>query len=222
MPTRGRPHLIARAFEKAPPTAPGAVVHDFDQANIYKDARAPWRSYAMDRKYLGPKLNALLRSFPDEPWYGIVNDDMQPVTPGWDIDLPKAAGPWGIAYADDCYHGRIGASVLGGELVRALGWLAPQGVDHFYIDNVHEQIAADLGVGVPCGHIKIPHLHFTMGGTPFDKTYEERPNPDACLRAFVKWKDEDWPALLTKVRTKMAHDLFKRERMLMRREQIAC
>ncbi len=196
LPTRGRPELAQRVFSIAPPTAKGAVLIDDDEIEAYSSLTLPpnWSRLIGPRTTLAQKLNAAVDVLNAEPFYGIVNDDMLPTTPGWDTALPEAAGPWGIAWADDELNGRIGAAAFGGDLIRALGWICPPAQKHFFIDDAHEIIARELGIGRACLNIKIPHLHFTAGKAPYDKTYKNRPNHSADKAAFENWKTNEWPA----------------------------
>lgn len=196
MPTRGRPHLIGRFFASAPPVTKGILALDEDDAANYAGVELPanWSKRVSPRSYCTDKLNEVFAELPDEPFYGFVMDDTVPLTPKWDVLLAEKAGPRGIAWSDDCLPGkRPSAVVLGGDLVRALGWVAEPTIKHFYADNVWETMAKDLGAAGRCPEIKIAHLHFSSGA-PFDKTYEERPSAaDDALR-FRQWM-RAWPEL---------------------------
>ncbi len=75
-------------------------------------------------------LNLIFKAAPDEPWYGFIADDemLEADAPrDWDQRLIKAAGDWRIAHGfEDWNMGRRcqGYPVLGGKLVRAVGYLA--------------------------------------------------------------------------------------------------
>ncbi len=196
LPTRGRPELAQRVFSIAPPTAKGAVLVDDDEIEVYSHLTLPknWFRLILPRTTLSQKFNAAFEVLNAEPFYGLLNDDMLPTTPGWDTALPETAGPWGIAWADDELNHRIGASAFGGELVRTLGWICQPTQKHFFLDDAQELIARELGIGKPCLHIKIPHLHFTAGKAPYDQTYKNRPSHSADRLAFENWKLNEWPA----------------------------
>lgn len=199
MPTRGRPHLINRFFSVFPPQpeTTGILAIDDDDARNYADIKLPkgWDFRVSPRTYFTAKVNDVVAAFPGKPFYGFVMDDTVPRTDKWDVLLAEKAGPWGIAWPDDCLPGkRPSAMVLGGELVRALGWFSCPTVKHFYTDNVWETMAADLGCAGRCEEIKIAHLHFSSGAAPFDETYRQRPNNAADKIAFENWL-LTWPAL---------------------------
>jgi len=199
MPTRGRPHLISRFFSKAPPQpeTKGILAIDDDDAENYEGVELPsgWTFRSTPRAYCTVKLNEVFAAFPDEPFYGFVMDDTVPLTDKWDLLLAEKAGANGIAWPDDCLPGkRPSAIVLGGDLVRALGWIAEPTIKHFYADNVWETMAKDLGTAGRCEEIKIAHLHFSNGNAPFDSVYQERPSPATDFLNYKRWMLA-WPKL---------------------------
>lgn len=210
LPTRGRPHLIPRFFASAPPVTKGVLALDEDDAHNYAGVQLPsnWTVRITPRAYCTDKLNEAFKAFPDEPFYGFVMDDTVPLTPRWDVLLAKKAGAWGIAWPDDCLPGkRPSAIVLGGDLVRALGWIAEPTIKHFYADNVWEAMAADLKCAGRCEEIKVAHLHFSNGSAPFDKTYEERPDRAKDAASFRKWMLV-WPELKRRIES-LNHPLIQ-------------
>ncbi len=208
MPTRGRPHLIGRFFSKVPPRpeTKGILAIDEDDAANYSGIELPpgWAFRSTPRIYVTGKLNEVFEAFPGEPFYGVLMDDTVPLTDKWDVLLVEKAGPGGIAWSDDCLPGkRPSALVMGGDLVRALGWISCPSIKHFYADNVWETMAADLGFAGRCEEIKIAHLHFSAGA-PFDQTYAERPAAADDALAFRRWLHTSWPELKNRLKQEKA------------------
>jgi hypothetical protein len=199
--TRNRPGNVQRIFSMTVPVMPGIIAIDDDQVELYSKLELPdnWRVIATPPSRFGPKNNEILAMFPNEPFYGSLNDDMLPQSPGWDVDLVKAAGPWGIAWADDCLYRRIGCVAFGGELIRALGFICCPPLLHFYNDDAHELIAAELRNGKFCADIKVEHLHFTNGKVERDQTYNDRPPSINDKKAFREWKATQWPEIRDRV-----------------------
>lgn len=196
MPSRNRPDLVERAFSKTQVSEPGIIAIDDDQVEMYSGLNIPanWQVIASPRSRFGLKNNEIFARFPNEPWYASISDDMLPETQGWDSELPKTAGPWNIAWADDCLYGRAVCIAFGGELIRALGFLCCPATEHFYTDDAWELVAKEIG-GVYRDDIKVPHLHFTKGLAPKDQTYEDRPASMKDRKAFEAWKLKSWPAI---------------------------
>lgn len=203
MPSRGRPHLIPRFFSVAPPQPEtrGILALDDDDAPNYKGIELPkgWEFRVAPRSYFTARVNALFAEFPSEPTYGFLMDDTVPRTDRWDVLLAERAGPWGLAWPDDCLPGkRPSALAIGGELVRALGWISCPTVKHFFTDSVWEKMAEDMGCAGRCEDIKVAHLHFSSGAVPFDRTYAERPDHATDARNFNEWL-LTWPSLKKRI-----------------------
>jgi hypothetical protein len=204
MPSRGRPHLIARFFSVAPPQAQGILALDDDDADNYNGISLPqnWGVRVAPRSYFTARVNSLFSEFPNEPTYGFVMDDTVPLTEGWDVSLAEKAGPWGLAWPDDCLPGkRPSALAMGGELVRALGWISCPSIKHFYTDSVWELMAPGIGAAGRCEEIKVAHLHFSSGAAPYDKTYQERPDHAADAASFESWAWDEWPRIKARLIT---------------------
>lgn len=133
-----------------------------------------WRLVVSERAVLSEIYNRQFRASPDLDWYGVGADDIEP-EPGWDHELIRAAGKDKMAFGDDGINGDRHAThfVLGGDLVRAMGWLALPGLDRIYIDTVWNDIAERLGVRRYLPDVKVTHRHFSTGA-PKDSTYRKR------------------------------------------------
>lgn len=196
LPSRGRSHLVARLFEKGDFKTPGLVLLDRDDSPNYKGMRFPegWEVVVGPRTCLSEKLNEGFRKKPQEPWYGILNDDHLPITPGWDVALIEKLKSQPMVWPQDNYADRISTPVFDGDLVRTLGWVAPPELKHFYIDDVHELIAECLGC-VRLETVMVSHEHVNKGRMPPDRTYLERPNNQHDRAAFFRWCKDTWPQI---------------------------
>lgn len=191
LPSRGRPDQLARFFASSQPGPSGILLLDEDDKASH-DAALPagWCCVIGPRRGNIEWCNEAFKLFPHEPWYACLGDDMECGPPGWDERLARAAGAWGLAYADDGINGEKHPAVpfLGGELVRAVGWIAPPGMRHgLFYDNLWSDIATALGTRSYHPDLKTLHRHWsTPGGQPFDATARERPihNDGAVYRAF--------------------------------------
>lgn len=195
VPSRGRPHLAQRLFESGF-REKGVLILDEDEHFIYEQVILPfgWKKLVLPRMYLGPKLNEAANRFSGEPWYGILNDDHLPVTPGWERLVIDAAGSRSMAWPHDNYAKRISAHVKGGDLVRLLGWFVCPRMNHYWLDDADELIAKAVG-GKFLEDVMVSHEHANAGRAPMDRTYRERPSNPADKRAFEDWKRDEWPRL---------------------------
>jgi hypothetical protein len=138
------------------------------------------------------------------PYFASLGDDMVPCTVGWDEQLLAVLqenGP-GYAYPNDLRRIDIPeAVVISAPIVRALGWMSPPFVTHWYQDNVW----ADLGRATGCLHylpdVIVDHRHPNVTGEPADATYHDAARGfDADLAAYQRWRLKGMAADVAKVR----------------------
>ena len=199
-----RPRLVERVFATAPPTSPGIVVVDRQDAPKYQDVTLPasWSLHVVDGcPYFRDKVNRAFADFPDAPFYGVIGDDMVAETPGWDVMLAERAGTTKIAGSSQVhFDNHIGAGCIGGDLVRALGWLCLPVVTHFYSDAALELIGAEFGCLTVHRDIRIAHHHFAVGLAEKDASYAARGDSNVDGAAFHLWQQTEWPALRERLR----------------------
>lgn len=194
LPSRGRPDNIKRFFEAyrdTEATTPGVLWLDDDDSHNYHDIEFPegWDRLVMPRMGgTGKMTNKFYELYPNEPWYGLIGDDVLPRTKHWDKLLVEAAGLDGLAYANDLLRGEAHAAhpVVGGRLVRKLGWLALPGCDRTYIDDALMFAAKKEGKCKYVPEVVLEHLHFSVGKSEFDDTYQKS-HGDNDRRIFEAW-----------------------------------
>lgn len=196
LPSRGRPKNLIRFFEHWHLTkadTPGVVVLDRDDPELdgYREVTIPsaWSLIVIEPIGLGATFNYVFDNWPNNPWYGMLADDVIPRTKGWDRILVNAAGNDGVSYADDGINGerQVTHCVLGGDLVRSLGWICLPGLKRIYIDNVITEIGQDRRVLHYCGHVSLEHMHFSNNKSPMDHTYE-KPDAASDRDIYEKWQ----------------------------------
>ncbi len=100
----------------------------------------PYIYYDHARIGVSRPCNTVFQTFPDEPFYGFIADDMSPQTDRWWHFLGQAAGNRNIAFGDEqtgVPHDRVGSCfAIGGDLVRAAGWWMPPWRSQRGVDGV--------------------------------------------------------------------------------------
>ena len=125
----------------------------------------------------------------DAEWYGVLCDDAVPETDYFDLKLIEAAGPNGMAIPSGSdTTGPAPHFVLGGDLVREMGWVALPGLDRLYIDTVWLRIAQAKGVCRFLSDVVISHHHFSNGKAMMDKTYR-KPNKIRDRELYTEWEE---------------------------------
>lgn len=148
-------------------------------------------------------LNYVFTQYPDEPFYGMITDDEFVATDRWDKILIEAAGKWNISHGNNGWQSdrRIhGFMTIGGELARIIGYLMPQGLWHWYSDDVYESIAAHTGLRKFCPEVKIENKHWMLGNAMKDDTYilsESRTVQDREI--FLRWQKNELPQIVKRI-----------------------
>ena len=160
-------------------------------------------------------LNWCFRQYPNEPWYGFIADDeyLMPESPGdWDNKLIDAAGSWGAAHGWETLHqGKRfqGYCVIGGDLARAVGYLAIPTCWHWYgFDSMWEWLQGPKFWGggeaykmyfVP--EVRVEHRHAYVEKAPLDECYklgESRNEQDR--NAFADWIKNEMPLVVERIK----------------------
>ena len=192
IPSRTRPHnlrrLVAACSETLMTTRALLRLDDDDPLlRDYLRMETDWEIVVDKRVPLSEVYNEVFPRHLD--WYGFLADDVLPETLNWDSTLIDAAGPDGMAYGDDGIHQAPTHFVLGGDLVRDIGWLALPGLDRLYIDTVWKDIATDREVLRYLPDVKITHLHFSNRRAMRDAIYR-KPTKDNDRALYEAWRKE--------------------------------
>ena len=133
---------------------------------------AGWFVVVGPRGPLSDIYNAAYERHRGATYFGFIADDVVPITSGWDSILIEAAGSDGMAVPAGG-HDPCGAPhfVLGGDLVRSVGWLSLPGLDRLYIDTAWQDIATARGVLRRVPEVVLEHRHFSNKKARIDATY---------------------------------------------------
>lgn len=214
LPTRGRPDNLARFITAVEGTAEDWHLYirldtDDPLAVAYEDVIG--KEHPCVSTYYGARIGfaASLNEMAAEAerdgmsHLGMFGDDVVPETEGWDTALVSGLkGNLGIAYGDDGLRKKHAPDlpthyVTQTDVYLRLGYLAPPGIRHLFLDNVARDVGRYLRnfVYVP---VKIKHLHpWQEGEHLHDTTYAEG-GRNADLRhadrmAYIQWTTErDW------------------------------
>ncbi len=189
IPSRSRPQNIRRLIGIATPVYL-RLDDDDPMLQGYKDLDLSWNWIftVAKRASFSSIYNEFFIAWPNLDWYGFLADDVVPETSDWDRLLIEATGKDGLAFGDDGINGGTFAThfVVGGDLVRSVGWLALHGLDRIYIDTVWNDIAADRGVRRYLPDVKLRHHHFSNGLALMDQTYR-KPTKDNDRILYEAW-----------------------------------
>lgn len=208
--SHNRPELCRRALEHIIKTGCSTAGKLIVNGSEYPELPLPkgWDVITLPKNlgYCGA-MNWCFQEFPNEKFYGMIGDDEIVKSDGWDEKLIAAGGDWYIAHSNDEWqsHRRIhGYAAFGGELIRSIGYIAPQGMWHWYIDNVWEDLSGALGLKKMCEDVITEHKHYISGKAEKDATYElgeSRAMQDEEI--YCRWRQKEFVGVVTRVRKAM-------------------
>lgn len=145
-------------------------------------------------------------------FFSVINDDFIYQTKNWDLILGYATRGFGISYGNDGIQGeRIPTtSVISANLVRAIGWLQLPSLIGLYADNVWKDIGQALGCLYYVPEVEITHMHPLQYREEKDDTFKNTNSQEryrADYATYLKWKKNDFPALIDKI---YSSGLFKK------------
>ena len=203
LPSRSRAHNVERlidAWNLTRASTPVELCLDLNDPCLSQyealDYPQTWKVVIWGRDLLSDVYNDCFRRHPQESFYGFIADDVVPITNEWDIRLIEVAGNDGMAAPSGGHGDYSGAPhfVLGGDLVRSIGWLALPGLDRLYVDAVWNDIAAAKGVLRLAPDTILEHWHFSNGKAMIDFTYRKhRKAEDKAI--YENWKQRGYTQL---------------------------
>lgn len=130
------------------------------------------------RQRFAPMVNRLTDRYAGSYRYvAVLGDDHRPRTPSWDAIMSGtlAALGSGVVYGDDLLRGREMATavMMTTDLPRGLGYIAPPGITHLYVDNFWMSLGRAVNGLRYLPEVTIEHLHFSAGKSGLDATYTE-------------------------------------------------
>ena len=215
MPSYGRPDALRRLLE-----APGGWPDDvyvlvnkddpaldryhqtLDALTMEAESRqvprmsVPWRLFIVpDGSRFADAVRSAFISCPDAPFYGIIDDDYWPITPGWHEKMVATAGPKAIAIANNRqnFPKLYTCRVMGGELARAIGTIAPGTMRHNFSDDTWASFADDFHLLRPLEDVIVEHRHHRYrSDVAQDDTYN-RGSGDyrEDERRYTEWRNSD-------------------------------
>jgi hypothetical protein len=219
VPTRGRPDRIAATIDgwREHSTAGTKLLlcldRDDERLDEYIELAADAGDYGLrirDRERMIPTLNtAAVVNAATYDYIVFMGDDHVVRTPGWDsllaqsLEEPGLDG-WGIAYGNDLLQGAglATAAMVSSKIIRTLGYIAPPGLIHLYMDD------AWMRLGEACSFLRyrpdvvVEHMHFTAGKSKVDDGYAEVNAPEmysADKAVFDKWLRQDLPDAVARI-----------------------
>ena len=218
-PSRGRIEKCERmvkSFRKTTHSAEMVIRVDEDDPDLasYLSFECPAIPVIVgQRKDITTMINETFQLYKlDYDFFSVTNDDFFYQTKNWDLILGYATRGFGIVYGNDGIQGeRIPTtSVISANLVHAVGWLQMPDLIGLYGDNVWKDIGQALGCLYYVPEVEITHMHPLQYREEKDDTFKNTNSQEryrADYATYLKWKKNDFPALIDKI---YSSGLFKK------------
>lgn len=209
LPSLGRPHRLmdfARSYMESGEDSPVLVILAKWDKKLEEYGRIPWpptfKFVETDVRYCGPSFNWGFQQFPKEPFYGMLNDDMELRGEKVLKQLSREAKQRNVAVPRDSnFHDFYTSLCIGGDLVRSVGFIMPEGLLHNCGEGMWLALAQTFGVLKIRRDLLIEHKHFFFKKAPFDSTYAHGiKGSENSQETYRKFMETNFGALVEKVR----------------------
>ena len=194
VPTRGRPDASVefhKEFLAKSMISDLMFAIDEDDADSY--SRIEGVLYEVNpRMGMNGTLNYVATKYADKYKYiAFMGDDHRVRTFGWDIVMTEKMGSLGVAYGNDLIQGQAlpTAVIMSSNIINAIGYMAPPKQKHMYLDNFWLDLGTRLNAIHYLEDVIIEHLHFSVGKSDMDSSYQET-NDSAIYNADKVAYDE--------------------------------
>jgi len=194
VPTRGRPDASVefhKEFLAKSMISDLMFAIDEDDADSY--SRIEGVLYEVNpRMGMNGTLNYVATKYADKYKYiAFMGDDHRVRTFGWDIVMTEKIGSLGVAYGNDLIQGQAlpTAVLMSSNIINAIGYMAPPKQKHMYLDNFWLDLGTKLNAIHYLEDVIIEHLHFSVGKSDMDSSYQET-NDSAIYNADKVAYDE--------------------------------
>jgi hypothetical protein len=194
VPTRGRPDASVefyKEFLQKSMISDLMFAIDEDDADSYP--RIDGVLYEVNpRMGMNGTLNYVANKYSDSYKYIVfMGDDHRVRTFGWDLVMAEKIGSLGVAYGNDLIQGQAlpTAVMMSSKIIKAIGYMAPPKQKHMYLDNFWLDLGTRLNAIHYLEDVIIEHLHFSVGKSDMDSSYQET-NDSAIYNADKVAYDE--------------------------------
>lgn len=210
LPTRMRLKTLQRFLDAAIQTecsTPGWILVSINEYTIregeYDALRMPknWKIVYTHVDGMGDKFREIFPRVKDMDWIGWLVDDVIPMTPHWDTEMINGLNGKNVISCNDAFRApaRMCAPVFSGDLLRAVGWIYPDGFWHTYVDDVWETLGKITQTWFVCMDVVLKHEDaFQTGKVDFTHEQSYGQN-DADAAAFQAWRRNDMDAAVIRI-----------------------
>ena len=165
---------------------------------------------ATEPQRMGPVLNHVAVDLAAKAdFIGFMGDDHLPRTDDWDEALTGSlGGAPGVAYGNDLHQRKSlpTACIVSADIIRTLGYMAPPGLMHLYLDDYWKMLGQAVGNLVYRCDVVIEHLHPAADKAQWDESYATTNSADQYSTDHAAYADylATWPDEYDKLRRELS------------------
>jgi len=209
VPTYKRPERLKNLIQAYIDTKATAPIHVVIQGNaeLYDGIEYPdtWTVEVLENNIgLVAATNLIFNKFPAEKWYGVICDDVMPITNEWDKLLLNLVTDWNIVTLKDTLNKNdwrmSGIPVIGGELIRCANFIFPPCNWHICGDDWWELVAKNCNNWIKIDAYSTHVTPETTGIAP-DETYKTSyVDFDGQVFQYKQWLEVHGNQLLDRIK----------------------
>jgi hypothetical protein len=213
VPTYKRPERLKNLIQAYIDTKATAPVYVLIQGNaeMYEGIEYPdtWNVEILENNIgLVAATNLFFNKFPSEKWYGVICDDQVPITKEWDKALISLVTDWNVVTTEDTLNKNewrlAGIPIIGGEIIRACGFIMPPCTWHICSDDWWELIGKTCNNWIK-SEAQSTHMTPETTGIEPDETYQSSyVDFSGQVSKYNQWLVEEGTNLLTKIQKQIA------------------
>lgn len=196
LPSYNRPELLKRflqSYQDSKSITPCKVLVDKKDPKLkeYQELVYPEGSHLVltEERSMGGKCRELWDQYKDLDYTILLNDDHVIKTEGWDLQLQKKITGTNVLGTNDGWvaPSRLaGATVWSGKVLRTVGYLFPEFIDHLYIDSIWEFLTGKAQCAQIVMEVLVAHEHV------FKEAQAKDGNMDHADKTHHEVYKKDW------------------------------
>lgn len=137
-----------------------------------------WKIHVTSARSMGGKVRELFSRVKDQKWIGLLNDDFEFASKGWDKALISRLDGKNFVSANDrsvnAFRLPVTATAWSMPLLEAINWpIYPPDMEHLFIDNLWRDIGKTAGCWRVVPQALVLHKHVLWGQAKPDETHEK-------------------------------------------------
>ncbi len=207
---------LCKSLKETETSTPGLVIVDakdyMENSEAYTDLEINhflpnWKLYISKGESMGDKVQEMWPMIQKLDWVSLENDDHYMITHEWDKKLIARLNGKNFVTCNDNWLANglsgpaAGATIWSGDLLRTVGYIFPNGLQHTFIDRIWEHLGRATGCWEVDMSVTIEHRHVSKGEAPEDETHKRMQkffHTDGPI--YLEWVNSEYEKAAARIR----------------------